>query len=200
MSDSMLTAFFGGSFDPPHYGHLGVALGALRSGRCSKVLWVPAFDPPHKRGVERLAFEQRKDMASQMISGFDAMEVSDIEQRLALVPSYTFSVMEALEKETDGKLALLIGEDSLAQLHTWFNAHELVKKYPILTYPRNGYRADRAYLREFWNEEETEKLLSGRLEGKFFEISSTEIRKKLAKNANWSNIKELTEKLQITEL
>ena len=181
MTEKQVTAFFGGSFDPPHYGHLGVALGALNSGKCQKVLWVPAFEPPHKQGVERADFEKRAALVKDMIKEFDAMELSDIEKRLALVPSYTYSVMESLEKETDGELALLIGDDSLDQLHTWYRAHELVEKYQILTYPRKGCHADGAYLMQFWNSSECEKLLSGRLEGKFFEISSTEIRKKVGK-------------------
>jgi nicotinate-nucleotide adenylyltransferase len=195
MSDQSVTAFFGGSFDPPHPGHLGVASGALKSGRCSKVLWVPAFDPPHKQGVERRTFAERVEMVSEMISGFDGMEISDIEKRLALAPSYTFKVMESLEKECNSQLALLIGEDSLAQLHTWFKAHELVEKYLILTYPRTGTTVDMAYLEQFWSKEEAQKLLSGMIDGKFFEISSTEIRKLLAKNAKWSDIKELTNKI-----
>ena len=189
MAETHYTAFFGGSFDPPHYGHLGVARGALRSGRCAEVLWVPAFSPPHKQGVERLDFDERMRLVSEMISGEENMAVSDIERRLALEPSYTYSVLSELSRELKHPAALLIGEDSLVQLHTWHKAHELVENYLILTYPRAGSVADWAYLEQFWSLNECEKLLSGRLEGKFFEISSTEIRKKLAKSAKWSNIK-----------
>jgi nicotinic acid mononucleotide adenylyltransferase len=103
--------------------------------------------------------------------------------------------MEKLEAEISGSLALLIGEDSLAQLHTWDRAKELVEKYVILTYPRSGSEVTKEYLSQFWSEKECEKLLSGMLDGRFFEISSTEIRKKLAKNAQWSDIKELTNKI-----
>jgi nicotinate-nucleotide adenylyltransferase len=195
MSQNQITAFFGGSFDPPHPGHLGVASGALRSGKCDTVLWVPAYAPPHKPGRDRIAFEKRFDMVLQMISGVSGMAVSDIEARLALTPSYTILVMEKLEAEISGSLALLIGEDSLAQLHTWHRAKELVEKYVILTYPRSGSEVTKEYLSQFWSEKECEKLLSGMLDGRFFEISSTEIRKKLAKNAQWSDIKELTNKI-----
>lgn len=195
MPRERITAFFGGSFDPPHPGHLGVASGALKSGKCDTVLWVPAYAPPHKPGRDRIAFEKRFDMVLQMISGSAGMAVSDIEARLALDPSYAILVMEKLESEVSGSLALLIGEDSLAQLHTWHRAEELVAKYDILTYPRSGIRVTEEYLAQFWNQKECQKLLSGMLDGKFFEISSTEIRKKLAKNAQWSDIKELTNKI-----
>ncbi|MBO5900063.1 MAG: adenylyltransferase/cytidyltransferase family protein, partial [Lentisphaeria bacterium] len=102
MSQNQITAFFGGSFDPPHPGHLGVASGALRSGKCDNVLWVPAYAPSHKPGRDRIAFEQRFDMVLQMISGISGMAVSDIEARLALTPSYTILVMEKLEAEISG--------------------------------------------------------------------------------------------------
>lgn len=187
-----VTAFFGGSFDPPHPGHLGVALGALGSGRCDRVLWVPAYAPPHKKGVERAPFEKRMEMVSSLISGYSDMQVSDVEDRLKLNPSYTIDVLEYAQAETADRLVLLIGEDSLSQLHTWHRAHELVERYEILTYPRNTAVADEKYLKAYWSEKECRKLLSGRLDGKFFEISSTEIRKKMAKNAKWSDIKELT--------
>jgi nicotinate-nucleotide adenylyltransferase len=195
MSQNQITAFFGGSFDPPHPGHLGVASGALRSGKCDNVLWVPAYAPPHKPGRDRIAFEQRFDMVLQMISGISGMAVSDIEARLALTPSYTILVMEKLKAEISGSLALLIGEDSLAQLHTWHRAKELVRKYDILTYPRSGSEVTKEYLSQFWSEKECEKLLSGMLDGRLFEISSTEILKKLAENAQWSDIKELTNEI-----
>lgn len=192
MSENQVTAFFGGSFDPPHPGHLGVAQGALNSGRCDRVLWVPAYLPPHKVGKERAPFEARFAMVSDLISGFDGMELSDIEQQLALEPSYTISVMEELAKRVPGRLALLIGSDSLAQLHTWHRAHELVARYEILSYPRKEACVTEEYLAQFWSKEECLKLLSGVLDGKFFEISSTDIRKKMEKNAKWSDIKKLT--------
>ena len=192
MSENQVTAFFGGSFDPPHPGHLGVAQGALNSGRCDRVLWVPAYLPPHKVGKERAPFEIRCSMVRDLISGAAGMELSDIEQQLALEPSYTISVMEELAKRVPGRLALLIGSDSLAQLHTWHRAHELVARYEILSYPRKEACVTEEYLAQFWSKEECLKLLSGVLDGKFFEISSTDIRKKMEKNAKWSDIKKLT--------
>ena len=56
------TAFYGGSFDPPHLGHLGIAKQALASGKTARVLFVPAFDPPHKSGGKRAPFADRLAM------------------------------------------------------------------------------------------------------------------------------------------
>ena len=122
------TAFYGGSFDPPHLGHLGIAKQALASGKTARVLFVPAFDPPHKSGGKRAPFADRLAMTRLLAEGQPGIEVSDIEGRLGLHPSYTFAVLSALEKERPGeRLQLLIGGDSLLSLHEWAHASELIR-------------------------------------------------------------------------
>ena len=97
------TAFYGGSFDPPHKGHLGIALGALKSGRTRRVLFAPAYDPPHKHGKKRAPFADRLAMVKLLIAGHPGLEACDIESRLALHPSYTIEVLAALERERPGE-------------------------------------------------------------------------------------------------
>ena len=123
-----VTAWFGGSFDPPHFGHLGVAKMALASGCCQRVLWCPAYLPPHKSNRERADFSVRLMQVQELISGEENMAASDIENRLKLTPSYTAEVLKHLEQELPGELVLLIGEDSLAQLHLWYQAQYLAEK------------------------------------------------------------------------
>ena len=171
-----VTAWFGGSFDPPHFGHLGVAKMALASGCCQRVLWVPAYLPPHKTDRRRTEFSVRFSQVQELISSEENMAVSDIENRLQLVPSYTFEVLEALKKELTGELVLLIGEDSLAQLHLWYHAEELAENYRIYTYPRSGWELEEAELYRHWQPELARKLWQNRLAGEFFRISSTQIR------------------------
>ena len=65
----MKKVFFGGSFDPPHAGHLGVARAALASGKCDEVIWFPAATPPHKMNAERASFEDRMNMIKLLIAG-----------------------------------------------------------------------------------------------------------------------------------
>ena len=189
----MATAFFGGSFDPPHAGHLAVASGALASGRCDQVLWVPAFAPPHKLDRERAPFEHRMKMVKLLTGSHPAMLVSDIESRRAVQPSYTIDTLEALKKEGIQDLLLLIGADSLLELHTWKRCRELAENYPILTYPRRGSEVTAQQLALHWEEKTVKKLLDGVLDGKFFEISSSAIRNSMEKNGNAGNIKEETE-------
>lgn len=183
------TTFYGGSFDPPHSGHLGIALSALDSGRTDRVLFAPAFDPPHKPGRSRAAFADRLAMVELLIDGLPDLEASDIEERLALNPSYTCEVLAALRRERpDERIQLLIGGDSLLALHTWGRAEELVEEYEILTYPRRGETPDAAALSCHWPPRTVRKLLAGLLPGEFFEISSTNIRNSVAKQDETGHI------------
>lgn len=178
----MRLAFFGGSFDPPHLGHLGVALAAAASGRTDRVLFVPAYLPPHKRERRRAPYRDRLAMVRLLIAGHPELEASDIEGRLRLVPSYTIDVLAALKQERPGTgLQLLIGGDSLLTLHEWHRAAELAEFYEILTYPRPGAEPTFDELVRFWPPESARKLAAGILPGSFFEISSTNIRNSMAK-------------------
>ena len=169
-------AFFGGSFDPPHLGHLGVARAALRSGRCRRVVWFPGFMPPHKTDRRRAAFSDRMAMVKLLISGEPDMEVSDYEDRLRLSPSYTIDVLRRLHLDTGEKYRLLIGADSLLNLHTWHEADALVREFEIITYPRNGATVTADALSTHWDRETAEKLAATEIPGKIFEISSRELR------------------------
>ncbi len=170
----MKKAFFGGSFDPPHAGHLGVARAALKSGKCDQVIWFPAADPPHKKNSRRAPFEDRMNMVRLMIENEPDMAVSGFEADAGIHPSYTFNILAELERQTGIRYTLLIGADSLLMLHTWFNAEELVRTTDFITYPRRGSEVTMEKLREFWDEKTAEKLIKSMICGTFFEISSTE--------------------------
>ena len=195
MKKQLVTAFFGGSFDPPHYGHLAVARGALKSGLCAHVLWVPAFAPPHKLEARRAPFADRMAMVEMLINAESDMSVSDIEARIAKKPSYTIDILLELEEKSSLRPALLIGADSLLQLHTWHRAAELAENWQVLTYPRKSSPVTMEALLAHWQTEIAEKLYSGVIPGKFFEISSSEIRNSMEKNTLTGNIKNMTENI-----
>ena len=181
-------AFFGGSFDPPHTGHLGVARAALRSGRCDEVVWVPGFLPPHKQNSRRAPFADRLEMVKMLIDGEKNMSVSDLENRLQLTPSYTIDILRYIYSETGEKYMLLIGADSLLNLHTWHEASALVREFEFIAYPRTGTSVTVEKLQQFWDKKTAEKLAATVINGDFFEISSTEVRFSMEKNAFQSNI------------
>ena len=181
------TAFFGGSFDPPHLGHLTVAAAALKFGFCAHVAWVPAFAPPHKN-IRGASFADRAKMVELTISGRDGMSVNRIEDELRLTPSYTFEVLKAWFSRYGEMPALLIGADSLLELHTWHHAIELVGACRIITYPRDGAEITAEALSRHWPKTTVTKLLSGVIPGDFFEISSSELKSRMEKFAEAGNI------------
>jgi nicotinate-nucleotide adenylyltransferase len=173
----MRIAFFGGTFDPPHFGHLELARHILKLNKTDCILFVPAYGPPHKLDREISSFEDRLKMLELLVADEPDMKISDIEKRAGLKPSYSYEILKLLEKEFPGDtLQILIGGDSLFNLHTWYKAKELVDQYEIIYYPRKGFKIDRKKLLKHWNTKEINILSESLLQMPFFEISSTSVR------------------------
>lgn len=178
-------AYFGGSFNPPHFGHLAIAGAALEAGRADVVMLAPAFAPPHKEGSSIAPYADRVAMTRLLSEGRRGIEVSEIEGELRLEPSYTCQVMRELARRyPEDELLLLIGGDSLSSLHDWKNGRALARDYGIIAYPRAGYAFDPS----IWDGATAEKLRKSLLTGKFLEISSTFVREKLENHENTANI------------
>lgn len=185
-------AFLGGAFDPPHPGHEMLARRVLAAGLSDLVLWVPSWAPPHKVAGRMTDFAHRLEMVRLVTEKIPGCAVSDIEARRQFDPSYSYKVLGALQEEYPGsKIQLLIGQDSLEQLHTWYNARELVAEYEILAFPRKtAAGCDKQVIlpEDFWSAELAEKLKKSLIPGDFVEISSTDLRNELAKNKSACHI------------
>ena len=178
-------AFFGGAFDPPHAGHMAAAQAALDAGLTDEVWFAPAWAPPQRDGKAMRPYCERIRLLEAATAGEERFRVSDIEEELALDPSYTFEVLDQLSKRHPAvQWQLIIGGDSLAYLHTWHRGRELAERFDVLTFPRKGAAISPADLLPVWGAELAEKLTAGILPGKIIEISSTELRKKLAFGEN----------------
>jgi len=156
----MKIALFGGTFDPPHKGHLALAETVLQKKLADLVLFMPAWLPPHK--AEAAApFEDRVQMVRRMIGGRSGMRVSTIESERG-GKSYTVDTLPVLRERFPGdEFVLLIGGDSLLQLHTWHRAGELAAQTHILCCPRPGALPTLAALEKHWDRNIAEKLMSG---------------------------------------
>lgn len=169
--------FFGGTFDPVHNGHLAIARSAAKLFPDSTVLFAPAFIPPHKNNTAILPFEHRLKMTQCAIENSKSLEVCTIERERE-GKSYSFDTLHALQKiYPDDKINLLIGGDSLLQLHTWYRAHELVRDFSIIVYPRPGEEIRQEAFLPHWTKDECGKLLSFILKDvELFPVSSTAVR------------------------
>jgi len=185
----MKLAVFGGTFDPPHQGHIFIAEKVIAAKLAEKVVFVPAFDPPHKLGRKICSFERRLQMLKLALGKNENFILSETEKARAEKPSYTLATMTALSSEyPEDELYILIGSDSLRQLHTWHRAEELIEKWKFIVYPRNGELPSTEELETHWPPETARKLINYTVIMPFSEISSTEIRNAVAKNEKVSNL------------
>jgi len=174
----MRIAVFGGTFDPPHYGHIKLAQFVVDNNYAEQVLFVPAYAPPHKRDKVVASFEDRVAMLELAVGVNDKFAISLIEQQECRSPSYTYDTMKSLEElYSEDKLLVMIGYDSLIQLHTWFKGRDIIRRWQLLTYPRAGdLMNDKFHLSDWWSKEECDILSRSVIDADNLQVSSTEIR------------------------
>ena len=183
MNEENVTAVFGGTFDPVHSGHVGLAEYLLENGHAARIVFLPAPHPPHKPGPKPAPFADRAAMLRAAIAGRSGMSVSEMEAERS-GPSYTVDTLDILKRRYPAeRLVWVIGTDSLNQLHLWHEAERLVRENSFLAYPRPDAEADLPLLRSVWPPELFEKLRVGILRGApEFETSSTGVRERLEKH------------------
>jgi nicotinate-nucleotide adenylyltransferase len=131
---------FGGTFDPPHIGHLIIAQQAVEQLKLERVLFVPAFLPPHKRKGATARPLQRLVMLRKAISGVPAFAVSSVEIVRGGV-SYTVDTLRDIKAASgDARLFLIVGGDNFAQFRKWKSASEIRKLATIVVYERADSR------------------------------------------------------------
>ena len=176
----MRIAFFGGAFDPPHTGHLAEARAVLQSGVAEKVWLVPSYVSPHKGRAGMTSYAHRMAMAELLIAGEPDMMVSAAEEELQITPCYTLKVLTALQmRYPEHQFILLIGGDSLRDLHRWYCGRELVEKFEVWTYPRPGADVSVESLKAVWPSELAEKLSAQCLKGNLSDAASSSLREVL---------------------
>lgn len=135
----MKIGIFGGTFDPVHRGHLQLAQSARTQFSLDKIIFVPAYKPPHKQELPSLTSAQdRYEMVRLAIEGEPFFELSDCELKRKGV-SYTFdTVCEFESKYPNGTFFLILGKDAFDQIDTWHRANELKKKVQFLVAHRGN--------------------------------------------------------------
>ncbi|NOR83629.1 MAG: nicotinate (nicotinamide) nucleotide adenylyltransferase [Ardenticatenales bacterium] len=131
----------GGSFDPPHRGHLTLAEAAYRQLVLDQVLWVPAGLPPHKPSLTPV--HHRLAMTELCIAGRPHFALSRLDTDRP-GPHYTADLLAPLlEKHgLETSFWFLVGEDSLRELKHWYHPERLVGALRLAVYPRPGPPVD----------------------------------------------------------
>ncbi|MEW5926339.1 MAG: nicotinate-nucleotide adenylyltransferase [Gemmatimonadota bacterium] len=132
----MRIGVFGGTFDPPHHGHLAVAADVHDALGLDRVLLVPSAVPPHKRHTVQAPAEVRLEMLHAAVRGDPRFEVDDLELRRP-GPSYTVDTLRALRERFPGaELFFLVGADNVRELSSWREPEEIVRLARIVAVPR----------------------------------------------------------------
>jgi nicotinate-nucleotide adenylyltransferase len=134
----MRIGLFGGTFDPPHFGHLILAERCREEAKLDQVWFLPSYRPPHKDLQKITRFETRCDMTALAIAGQHAFRVEPIEKELP-PPSYTAETLrELLLRHPHDEFALIVGGDSLRDLPGWYRPQDLLERAKLIAVPRPG--------------------------------------------------------------
>ena len=170
---------YGGTYNPPHLGHIRAAKEALRTLKLSKLLMIPDRIAPHKAMPGNSPTpEQRMQMLRLAVEGIPDIEVSDLELRRE-GPSFTWQTVEQLQREyPDAELVLIMGTDMFLSFLTWKKAQWLLEQVTIGVLCR-GEKGERPALEA---QKRNLERLGGRIElvdNEVLKISSTDLRRLL---------------------
>jgi nicotinate-nucleotide adenylyltransferase len=160
---------YGGTFDPPHIGHLLLALLAREARELDAILLIPSAVSPFKTGERHSSVEDRLAMTELAAEENDGLRCSDIEIRAGGV-SYTVDTVRRLANEY-GEIELIIGDDQLAEFHKWREPETILELATVVSLPRRGVVFDR--------EANPYVDRAVRLDAPIVELSSTAVRERV---------------------
>jgi nicotinate-nucleotide adenylyltransferase len=129
----------GGTFNPPHIGHLICAQEALIRLQLDTVVWVPAGVPPHREVEDDPGPEARFEMCELAVSSDERFALSRVELERE-GPSYTVDTLRAMRSSApDDELFLILGGDQAASLRSWHEPEEVLKLATIAVAERTGW-------------------------------------------------------------
>ena len=170
---------YGGTFNPPHLGHIRAAQMAVEALELQQLLVIPDRIAPHKQLPEGSASpEQRLRMLELALEGECGITVSDLELRRE-GPSYTYETVEQLHAQyPDDQLILLMGTDMFLSFHQWRYPERILKHAQLGVFYR-GTPGERAHIDRVKEEMERQGHKVHLLQNEVVDISSTQLRRML---------------------
>ncbi|MFQ4142739.1 nicotinate (nicotinamide) nucleotide adenylyltransferase [Chlorogloeopsis sp. ULAP02] len=126
-------AIFGGTFDPVHWGHLIVAETALHQGSVEQVIWVPSYNPPHKKAA---SFQHRLAMLQAAIADHPAFAVSLVEQTRSGTSYAINTLIDLSNLYPNTHWYWIVGLDAFQTLPHWYCGQEVAQSCNWLIAPR----------------------------------------------------------------
>ena len=172
-------AIFGGTFDPPHLGHLILVEQIKNDFEMDKIIFMPAGRPPHKRNQYVSSDKDRLKMVELAVEDNPFFEVSDWEIE-AEGFSYTARTLKEFVPTIDAKkVFFIIGADSLADIFDWHKPEYLLSEGKFIVFKRPGYNLDNILKSEKYKPYLDNIMI---YQGISIEISSSFIRDEIKKN------------------
>ena len=184
------TSLFGGTFDPIHLGHVTVATQAEEHIGASKIILIPAKQSPLKDVRPLANDEHRLKMMSLAIEGRKEFELSDYELKKQS-PGFTLETVKHFQSElgSDTSIYWLIGADCVDELPRWYGIDELIDICNVCVMYRAGSaRPDFARFKGVLAADRLKKLQKNIIKTSLIDISSTEIRNRLAAGVDVTNM------------
>jgi nicotinate-nucleotide adenylyltransferase len=130
----------GGTFNPPHIGHLVCARQALAQLGLDRVLLVPVREPPHKEAEADPGVEHRVELCRRAVAGDELLEVSRIEADVP-GPSFTVDTLSRLHERSPGdQLTFIVGGDMAFSLPNWREPEAILELAELGVAEREGVR------------------------------------------------------------
>lgn len=167
----------GGTFDPIHLGHLRMAEAVYERMSLEQIIFIPAFVPPHKLGMDFAPAVDRFAMTELAVADKPYFSVSDMELRRSGI-SYTIDTVRQLRAVyKNEELYFIIGADSVAQLHTWHYIKDMLELVVFVAAGRPGYEGVMEEVTARLGARAKERIIL--LDTPEYDISSTEIRSRI---------------------
>ena len=189
-------AYYGGTFDPIHVGHLDVARGVIERFRIDEFNFVPAFHAPHKKRTKPTSAFHRFAMISLALE--DGMRISDVEVSAPTKPYTIETLTRVLNENTEDRVFFVIGADSWEEITTWRRWEKVLTLVDIVVVTRPGYEIDTDHVTNEIRERvvdlrgnDTEVTKETKIyfsDAAFRDVSATQIRKMIRSGEDeWRN-------------
>jgi len=183
-------ALFGGTFDPVHLGHTAIASAAAEYISAETVVFIPAKCSPLKDFLPSVSDDDRLQMIALAIAGNKKFQLSNYELKKT-EPSYTLETVRQFQSDygSDTLIYWLTGADNIDDLPRWYGIVELIDECNLSVMYRAGYKPpDLARFTAIWGHQRVEKLQKNVIKTPLIDISSTEIRNRLASGRDVSDM------------
>ena len=165
---------FGGSFDPPHKGHLIIAQQVIKKIKLNKLFWLVAKKNPFKKRTH-FSLIKRMKLSKNLVKNERKIIVKFLDNQIKSSRTIN-NIMYLIKKNKNSKFFLIIGSDNLINFHKWKNYKELLNMCNLVVFSRKGFdtKAKKSVIMKHLKSKNIKFFKNLKID-----ISSTQLRKKI---------------------